>query len=238
MCDEWMANLQLPLSYEQFRQLPRNSAYKYEFMRGQVYLSPRPRHYHALLELQPFPLSSGYDFQPIQEEDLAELVRLFSAVFRNIQPFAGLDDAMRLTAAQQAIDRTLSGGDGPWIQAASFAARQEKDLVGAVFTTLLPEGDPCEWDSYSWQVPPPRDSIEQRRGRPHLTWIFVAPPLAGRGLGTALLRQAGHALQRLGFKELLSTFMIGNDSSMLWHWRNGFRLLSYPGSRSRVAQGW
>jgi hypothetical protein len=25
--------------------------------------------------------------------------------------------------------------------------------------------------------------------------------------------------------------MLGNHSSMLWHWRNGFRLLPYPASR-------
>jgi hypothetical protein len=32
---------------------------------------------------------------------------------------------------------------------------------------------------------------------------------------------------------LASTFLLGNESSMLWHWRNGFQLLQYPGSRRR-----
>ena len=41
------------------------------------------------------------------------------------------------------------------------------------------------------------------------------------------------ALRELGFTSLLSTFLAGNDSSMLWHWRVGFRLLSYPGSPRR-----
>jgi hypothetical protein len=28
--------------------------------------------------------------------------------------------------------------------------------------------------------------------------------------------------------------MLGNESSMLWHWRNGFRLLEHPGSIRRM----
>jgi hypothetical protein len=37
----------------------------------------------------------------------------------------------------------------------------------------------------------------------------------------------------MGFTHLASTFLLGNDSSMLWHWRNGFQLAGYPGSRRR-----
>ena len=36
MCDEWMPTVVLPLSAEQFRQLPRNAAYKYERLGGHV----------------------------------------------------------------------------------------------------------------------------------------------------------------------------------------------------------
>ena len=44
-------------------------------------------------------------------------------------------------------------------------------------------------------------------------------------------------LLAMGYKELASTFLIGNDSSMLWHWRSGFRLLAYPGSwRRRISE--
>jgi L-amino acid N-acyltransferase YncA len=63
-----------------------------------------------------------------------------------------------------------------------------------------------------------------------LTWIFVGPWHAGHGVGTALLAHAIQGLLGLGYTELLSTFLLGNTSSMLWHWRNGFRLLPYPGS--------
>ena len=97
--------------------------------------------------------------------------------------------------------------------------------------TLLPEGDPCDLDSYYWNQTPPADCIARCLGRPHLTWIFVSSPWACQGLGTALLAAAGNQLLDMGFRQLLSTFMLGNESSMLWHWRSkDFRLLTYPGS--------
>ena len=62
------------------------------------------------------------------------------------------------------------------------------------------------------------------------------PLYAGNGTGTALLASAVNSLHRMGFKQLLTTFMLGNTSSMLWHWRNGFRLLPYPASRRLTKQ--
>ncbi len=237
MCDQWMPAIMLPLTWNQFHQLPRNSAYKYEYLEGKVYLNPRPRHYHALLDLQPIQASDEVIVRPLHPKEFEKLVPLFAGTFRSIQPFGSLDDETRKEAARQALERTRTGGDGPLIEQASFLAfpqnRNEAvdkpDPIGAILMTLLPEGDPRDWENYRWKEPPPPDCIEHRLGRPHLTWIFVGPLHAGRGVGTALLAAAVKALLDMGLKELVSTFMLGNDSSMLWHWRNGFRLLSYPG---------
>jgi GNAT superfamily N-acetyltransferase len=124
------------------------------------------------------------------------------------------------------------------IERACFVAKQDKDVVGAIFITLLPDSDPCDWDSYHWPETPPADCITRCLGRPHLTWIFVAPLSAGHGVGTALLAAAARELLALGYTQLLSTFMMGNDSSMLWHWRNGFQLLAYPGSYRLMQERW
>jgi GNAT superfamily N-acetyltransferase len=229
-----MPTIQLPLTIEQYRQLPRNAAYRYEYLNGQAWLSPRTRHYHALLRLHPIKGGEDVAVRKIRKEEVTDLVPLFAGAFRTIQPYGSLDESTRLTAARQALERTRTGGDGPWIEHASFVAREGEKSLGAIFITLLPDSDPCDWDSYHWSEPPPADCIARRLGRPHLTWIFVAPHVAGRGVGTALLSAAVDELLGLGFTELLSTFMIGNDSSMLWHWRNGFRLLAYPGSMRRL----
>ncbi|HEX5271544.1 MAG TPA: GNAT family N-acetyltransferase [Gemmataceae bacterium] len=232
-----MRGLQLPLTAEQFRELPRNSAFRYDYLDGTAYLVPRPRHYHAMLDLAPVEADpvDGVALRALGPDDWEALVPLFAESFGRAQPFAGLDDATRRDAAGRCLTRTRSGGDGPWIEQASFVAVGEDGAapLGALLVTLLPEGDPCEWGSYQWFGDPPPDCIRLRLGRPHLTWVFVHPGCAGGGLGTRLLAAAVRELMALGFRELLSTFMIGNDRSALWHWRNGFRLLAYPGSQRR-----
>jgi len=49
--------------------------------------------------------------------------------------------------------------------------------------------------------------------------------LVGQGLGSTLLASAATALRGLGYRDLASTFLVGNERSALWHWRNGFRLI-------------
>jgi GNAT superfamily N-acetyltransferase len=241
MSDEWMPRLELPLTIEQFHQLPRNAAYKYEYFRNSAWLNPRPRYYHALLDLEPLadrPLEDANretTLRPVRPKDWEELAPLFAAAFARQQPFAGLEDEPRRQAALKSLHHTRTGGDGPWIEQSSFVAagQDDQDAVGAVLVTLLPDADPSAWGSFHWKEPPPLDCLARRLGRPHLTWIFVSPLDAGQGIGTLLLSAAASALRALGYKQLASTFLLGNDSSMLWHWRNGFRLASYPGSWRR-----
>jgi len=244
MCDDWMPTLQLPLPWEQYLQLPRNAGYRYEYLQGMAHLTPRPRHYHALLNLHAYCSAAAADEKPgeavfrhMREDDFRPLETVFQAAFHRIQPFGSLDDAMRREAAHQSLQRTQTGGDGPWIQDASFVAlRQQDERCGAILITLLPPGDPADWESYYWSTAPPADCIARRQGRPHLTWIFVDPANAGHSVGTALLTAAARSLLAMGYRELATTFMLGNESSMLWHWRNGFQLLTHPSSPRRVRQ--
>ncbi len=241
MCDEWMPTLELDLPAEQFRQLPRNPAFKYELIGGRVVLTPRPRHFHGLLDLRSPTAESlaaegpppGVTLRPFRDEDWQPLEPVFAAAFRTTQPFGSLDEPTRREAASQCLRRTATSGDGPWVQTASFVA-EEDGPVGAILITLLPAGDPTEFDSYYWREPPPSDILEQRLGRPHLTWVFVSSPHHSQGIGTSLLAAAVRRLRELGYGELATTFLLGNDSSALWHWRNGFRLLPYPGSRREL----
>jgi GNAT superfamily N-acetyltransferase len=240
MCDHWMPLVKLRISMEQFQQLPRNAAYKYEYLNRQAYLSPRPRHFHALLDLQRPRAAADKEVEigPLPSANVMDLANLFAAAFSTIQPYGCLDERTRLRAAGEALARVLAGGDGPFIEGASFVAREREQIVGAILLTLLPLGDPCDYECYEWKSAPPADCIARCQGRPHLTWIFVSPLHAGRGAGTALLVAAATRLREMGFTQLLSTFMIGNESSMLWHWRNGFELLSHPASYRLMKRRW
>ena len=94
----------------------------------------------------------------------------------------------------------------------------------------MPDVDLSESFDLRWREPPPADWAQRRIGRPHLTWIFVNHWLREQGLGSALLAAATGALRELGYGVLASTFLVGNDASALWHWRQGFQLAGRPGS--------
>ena len=242
MCDEWMRPLKLSITFAEFLALPRNNAYKYEYFDDHAYLSPRPKFYHALLDLDAFatapPSAADPDvsLRPVLAEDWTAMIPLFAMAFERQQPFGGLSDDEREVAARRALERTRSGGDGPVIDAASLVALDGPGgtPIGAILVTLLPDSDPSEWGSFHWHEAPPVADDALRLGRPHLTWIFVHPFCAGRGAGTALLIGAVARLRALGFRTMASTFLPTNDSSVLWHWRNGFRLVEYPGSTRRM----
>jgi GNAT superfamily N-acetyltransferase len=220
MIEDWFSAIELPLTWQQFWQLPRNPAYKYEYFDGRGWLSPRPKSYHAVLDLQAFarPIADMATddtvvVRPLQDADWKCLPKLFAAAFDRVQPFASLTDEERLTAAGDCLSHTRGSGEGPLVGEASLVAARDGTLVGANLITLLPG-----------------DASKHAAGLPHLTWIFVAPFYSRQGLGMALLDMAVKALLRLGYKELASTFLLGNESSMLWHWRAGFRVPEQPWS--------
>jgi hypothetical protein len=237
MCDEWMTAVELPITLEQFHRLPRHPAFKYEYLDQRAFVVPRPKFYHSVLNLtneQAQGPAGDVQLRLLQDSDLVDLETVFAAAFDHQQPFAGLDAPRRREAARQAFRKVSDGGDGPWIRKASFIALDRgQHPVGAILITLLPDGDPSRWDSYYWHEPPPVDGIERCLGRPHVTWVFVGPWNAGCGIGTALLAASVNVLRPMGYKHLASTFLLGNESSMLWHWRNGFQLQAYPYSPRR-----
>src|SRR5438093_552326 len=131
MCDDWMTGLRLPLTFEQFHQLPRNPAYKYEFFDGTACLSPRPKYYHAVLEFEPPPALEKADTEvlvrPLAETDWEKLAPVFTGAFRGLPPFNHLEDEPRAAAARKCLEHTRQGGDGPLIGPACFTASLPDD---------------------------------------------------------------------------------------------------------------
>jgi GNAT superfamily N-acetyltransferase len=244
MIDRWFSVIKLPLSWGQFHRLPRNPAYKYEYLDEAAWLSPRPKFYSARLALRPSADGRPSEvevhrattrFRRLEDRDWPRLSRVFAGSFHRVQPFASLGDRRRLEAARACLKDTRDGHDGPIIRPACHVAVDAKDghPVGAILVTLVPPVDLEDFWSLQWKTPPPADCIEERLGHAHLTWIFVNHGFAGHGIGSALLAHASNHLIELGYTELISSFILGNESSMLWHWRNGFELLPYGGSKRR-----
>jgi GNAT superfamily N-acetyltransferase len=237
MLDRWYRTQRLKITIDEFHRLPRNSAFKYEYIGGTAVLTPRPKTFNGLLELKLVEAAPTHQiqaeefrFRPVAADDWDKLPALFAAAFHRVQPFISLDENERLEASRECLEQTRTGGDGPFIDQASFVAESgaNQEIAGAILMTLIPRAPEGEWWDARWDVLPTTDDARRHLGRPHLTWIFVAPLCAGEGLGTALLQHSIAALLALGYVDLASTFLVGNDSSTLWHWRNGFRLLPYP----------
>ena len=244
MIDRWFFGIELPLTFEEFEQLPTNPAYKYEYFGGKAWLTPRPKECHALLDLQTRggdPIDSAAMeelvwIRPLEATDWDGLDVLFAGAFDRIQPFASLGDLQRLEAARQCLQFTRDGGDGPLIEPACFVAVAAEDNhpSGAILVTLMPDLDLSKSFDLRWKEPPPPDWAQRLVGRPHLTWIFVDRWSREHGLGSSLLAAATGALRELGYRALASTFLVGNDASALWHWRNGFQLAGRPSSWRRI----
>jgi hypothetical protein len=129
MSGEHFRSIRLSLPPEQLPRLPRNAAYLYEVIDREVWLTPKPRWYHTLLDLESFPPSSGVELpkgvhvRTLQPDDWRDFPSVFSSAFREVQPFASLDDDERLAAARQSLEQTRTGGDGPLIDAACHTTR-------------------------------------------------------------------------------------------------------------------
>jgi hypothetical protein len=242
MLDRWFSVIKLPISWRRFHQLPRNPAYKYEYLERKAWLSPRPKFYNARLVLQPAEggpprevevFRTTVRFRRLEDRDWPRLSRPFAGSFQRVQPFESLTDRRRLEAARDCLRDTRGGHDGPIIRPACYVAYDEERgrPIGANLVTLVPPVDLEDYWTSRWEQPPPPDCVERRLGHAHLTWIFVSHRFAGYGIGSAMLAHATEGLVELGYTQLISSFILGNDSSMLWHWRNGFELLPYCGSK-------
>ncbi len=196
MIDDWYSAIKLPLNLKQFHQLPRNAAYKYEYIEGDAWLSPRPKNGRAVLNLTSFspPIAeiSGLEVagperitvRPLAADDWDNLPPLFAAAFNRVQPFASLGDKQRLLAAEDCMRHTRQSGDGAVIEPACFVAAAGDELAGTILITR-----------------PDDDALGDEPSRPHLTWIFVAPMTIRQGVGSALLDAAVRELQRQGCRE-------------------------------------
>lgn len=243
MMDKWLQPLQLAMSADEFQSFVPHPAFRSEYISGELRLSPRPRNYHCLLPIgeavprQQVLVRNGnlVQMHQMSPTDGNALIELFVAAFSRTVPICQLSAEGRRQCATECLTRTLEGRDGPLVRDACFVALDgDQQLCGAILITLLQRGDLGRFDDPRWLETAPENALTQRWGRPHLTWIFVRQEMSRWGIGGALLSCSLAALHGYGYEELASTFLLGNDSSTLWHWRMGFQVLPYTASARRM----
>jgi hypothetical protein len=238
MLDQWAKTIKLKLSWDDFQRLPQNPAYKYEYLDGEAWLTPRAKLYHAVLELpgvrspEPDLLNDQAQIRLLEDHDWDTLPEVFASSFARVSPFAYLGDEEQLAAARDCLNFTRSGGNGQIVHDATLLAVDPRDrsVIGGFLVTLVPD-IPLS-DVHFGHVPKKGLAAGQKLV-PHLTWVFVKFWNARHGVASAMLLRAVESLRRLGYARLTTTFLLGNESSTLWHWRTGFRLAAYPMSQRR-----
>jgi GNAT superfamily N-acetyltransferase len=168
------------------------------------------------------------------------LPEVLADAFEGTPPLGMLGRWRRLCAARDWLWSTRDGSEGSLVDAACIIAVDREDdaqVLGALVVTLMMDPVRSWYAAQRLAVPPPPPDLAEGREQPQVSWVFVRPQASGQGVGTALLQAAIGSLWSLGYRELASATQRGNDSSLAWHWRNGFRLL--PHSESiRLIRWW
>ena len=238
MLNDWFQDVDFEISWTTFQKLPRHPAFRYEYLSERCRVSPRPRYYHARLSLESWEqkssdsLSKEVLVETLGETNCDDLHDSFLQAFARTVPFSQLSEVERQRSVRQLLERTFSGLDGPLHRDSSHVLRDRASgtILGASLITLLPSEDLERFDHPDWRASVPSNAAETNWGFPHLTWIFVSSSWQRRGLSSCLLDATVSALKNRGDRTLLSTFLLGNDPSLLWHWKMGFQLLSHVSS--------
>lgn len=212
---------------EHFHTLPRNAAYRYELIQGEIRLSPRPKYVHAFLVLENWTgpsvkLPAFIRIRKLQEKDWEHLPPLFRGAFSRYQPFQSLSEELIQEASENCLARTKNGADGPLLKNVCFVAyhRDQQSVLGAFLTTLTPRDRLRNFESVRQDSHEPLTSVDP----PHITWVFVSNWFQRQGVAEHLLDRAVRSLRKLNYQALWSTMITANEATLLWHWKMGFRL--------------
>jgi GNAT superfamily N-acetyltransferase len=238
MLEDWYRPIEVTIPFEQWALFPKLLGYRNEYFDGRAVWTPRPKAYNAVLHLDRFACDDDECGSPVskivvrglREEDWDTLALAFDDAFQRVSPFCSLTNPERMTAATDCLAHTRRGGDGEFLSDASVVATDDAGrLVGALLVTR-------------WTYADGSDTAGTLRSTEstdaHITWAFVRQIDAGHGIGTRMLVEAVCRLRDRHFAKLYTTFMSGNEPSLLWHWRNGFTLLPHPLSPRELRRRW
>ena len=234
--DRFFPFYKIPLAYEDLDRIPQMPGFKWEYSDGCLILSERMNCFHATLPVsrrearaelgEVRPLSAEYKgvrVRPLRDDDWPALPGLMRDAFSRTVPFSIIDHEKAVEASETLVAECRDGKEGPLVPEACFVAEAEDlgelggggpGLASAVIVTVRKRRHFIDADH---RREPPDE-------KPHLTWAMTRFWGRRAGLATELLGHAVNGLADLGWDELDSTFMEGNHSSTLWHWRNGFVL--------------
>lgn len=208
-----MRSRKIPMSPEEFRHLPREVGWKYEYSGGCAHI--RPRHLVAQLRVLVAPRSlpdTGCDIRPVFPVDTPGLVRAFLDGFRDTVEYCDYSAADFRHSGEDAVATFFAGRRGAFDAASRLATPCDDPAVVAGAALIVRKGD-----------------------GPFLDMLFIRERWQRAGLATALVGSVLNALHETGAPHLGSAYNVANVPSVAWHHRFGFvERPNFPLARARA----
>lgn len=198
-----MKSVHLPMTIEEFHRLPHRLGWKHEYYGGKAHITPA----HTAVSTASLPVTRRKVAPPCPlrqptPDDLDGLVPAFYAAFADTTDYCDMEMQAIVKSGQRVLEGFFDGERGRPLPASRLALESAVDdgdkIVGAA---LL---------------------VEKSNGSAFLDLLFVIPEWRRRGVATALLGDALNALHDEGYPELSSRFLLGNETSRVWHHHFGF----------------
>ncbi len=189
-----MKSRRIPMTSDEFRHLERKPGWKYEYIEGTAYVSPREHLISCSVPTAPRRADSPWLLTTVGPEDAEGLLQAYFAAFRDGIEYCDWPDSAINQDARKVVQGILAGEHGELLPA-SRLARDHDRIIG---TALI---------------------IERTPNTALLDAVYVIPDRQHRGLATVLVSDALSQLYATGFQTLESRYQLDNAARI-----NGVRL--------------
>lgn len=200
-----MRSRHVAMGMAEFRLLPREPGWKYEYFDGRAHITPRARFATVRVDVASRPFDAALPLRGLRPADAEALMAAYVAAFADSVEYCDCDLEEVSRSARENIRAFCAGERGEILSASCVAleeasARPIDPMAGAALVTRA------------------------RDGRPLLDMLFVHPRWQRRGLAQALVSWSLRELLAQGETMLRSRYHPANEPSRAWHHRFGFTL--------------
>lgn len=197
------------MSFADFRLLPREPGWKYEYFDEMAHITPRMRLATVRVGVDSRSLEPPLPLRGVVAADQEGLVAAYLAAFADSVDYCDVPQEEISCSARKNIQGFYAGDRGEVLPASCVAVDEAAE-------------DPVEVVAGAALVTRAKD------GCPLLDMLFVRPRWQRRGLATALVSWSLRELLAQGEATLRSRYLLANEPSQAWHQRFGFTVVADP----------
>jgi GNAT superfamily N-acetyltransferase len=204
-----MRSRHIIMSLAQFRLLPRDPGWRYEYFDEMAHVTPRARFATVRVGVGPRPLEPPLPLRSVVASDREELLAAYVAAFADSVEYCDVPAEGISRSARENIRDFYAGDRGEALPSSCVAVDDAAEdpvevVAGAALVTRAEDGCPL------------------------LDMLFVRPRWQRRGLAAALVSWSLRELLAQGEAALRSRYLLGNEPSRAWHQHFGFTLEPDP----------